>query len=161
MKYWVIINNEKLGPLTAEELAQIHICADTPVWRAGLADWKRAGELPELEAMVNLRPTPPPPVPRPRILYGPSVPGAPAAPDDSRNKTPMPDTYLAWSIIVTLLCCIPCGIAAIYFSAQVSSRYEGGDLKGAEKCSERAQLWIILSIVLGLITTPFLMLSML
>lgn len=161
MKYWVIINNEKLGPLTAEELGQMEICSDTPVWRPGMADWQRAADLPELEALLTRRSTPPPPVPQPRILYGSTVPGAPAAADDYRHQTPMPPTYLVWSIIATVLCCIPCGIAAIYFSAQVSSRYEGGDLKGAEKCSERAQLWIILSIVLGLISTPFLMLSML
>ena len=148
-KYWVIINDSKLGPLTIGELEQAKICPDTPVWRPGLAD-----------------PSPPPvapvpPVPRSRILYGSQVPGAPAPQSDPRNQEPMPPTYLAWSIIVTILCCIPCGIVAIYFSAQVSSRYESGDIKGALQASDRAQLWIILSFVLGLITTPFFMLTLL
>lgn len=166
-RYWVIIDDRKLGPLTIGELEQIHICADTPVWRPGLADWCRASQVPELHSLIYPAVPPPvvpspavPPVPSSRILYGAEVPGAPAQHGDPRYQGPMPPTYLVWSIIVTLLCCVPCGIAAIYFSAQVSSRYESGDLDGAVRASERAQLWIILSIVLGLIATPFLMLSL-
>lgn len=164
-KYWVIINDSKLGPLTIGELEQAKICPDTPVWRPGLADWCRASELPELQSILSHASPPPvapvPPVPRSRILYGSQVPSAPAPQSDPRNQEPMPPTYLAWSIIVTILCCIPCGIVAIYFSAQVSSRYESGDIKGALQASDRAQLWIILSFVLGLITTPFFMLTLL
>lgn len=163
-KYWVIIDDRKLGPLTIGELEQLTICSDTPVWRPGLADWCRASQVPELQSLISPTLPPPvapvPPVPSSRILYGSEVPGAPAQQGNPRYQGPMPPTYLVWSIIVTLLCCVPAGIAAIYFSAQVSSRYESGDLSGALRASERAQLWIILSIVLGLIATPFLMLSL-
>ncbi|MDE7024794.1 MAG: CD225/dispanin family protein [Paramuribaculum sp.] len=166
MKYWVIIDDRKIGPLSADELGHMRICPDTPVWRPGLADWCRASELQEISSYISHGAVPPPitpvpPMPNPRIMYSSQIPGAPAQRTDPRNQAPMPSTYLVWSIIVTLLCCVPCGVVAIYYSAQVSSRYETGDIKGAEQASERAQLWIILSIVLGLIATPFIMLSML
>lgn len=63
----------------------------------------------------------------------------------------MPQTYLVWSVVMTVLCCLPAGIAAIIFSSQVSSRYYAGDLDGAKRASERAQVWIIVSFVLGVL----------
>lgn len=63
----------------------------------------------------------------------------------------MPPTYLAWSVVMTVLCCLPTGIAAIIFSSQVSSKFYAGDMKGAMKASERAQIWIIVSFVLGIL----------
>ncbi|MDE5924867.1 MAG: CD225/dispanin family protein, partial [Muribaculaceae bacterium] len=63
----------------------------------------------------------------------------------------MPPTYLAWSIVVTLLCCIPAGIVAIIYSSQVSSKFYADDLAGARRASERAQIWIIVSFVTGVL----------
>lgn len=67
---------------------------------------------------------------------------------------PCPPTYLVWSIIVTIICCVPFGIAAIIFSAQVKQAYRNGNLAKAEKMSEWAQWMIILSIVFGLVALP-------
>ena len=63
----------------------------------------------------------------------------------------MPDNYLAWSVIVTILCCLIPGIIAIIFSASVSSKYYRGDLEGARRASRNAQIWCIISIVSGII----------
>lgn len=71
------------------------------------------------------------------------------------NCPKCPSTHLAWSIIVTLLCCIPLGVVAIIFSASVTPKYERGDYEGALKASERAEWFIILAIVIGLISAPF------
>ena len=65
-----------------------------------------------------------------------------------------PPTYLVWSIIVTVLCCLPFGVAAIICSAQVKQAYKRGNLRKAEKMSEAAQWCIILSIVFGLLWIP-------
>lgn len=65
-----------------------------------------------------------------------------------------PSNYLGWAIAVTLLCCMPLGVVAIIYAAGVNNKYDRGDVTGARKSSERAQLWIILSIVLGLIWIP-------
>lgn len=66
---------------------------------------------------------------------------------------PMPKTYMAWAIVATLLCCIPTGIVAIIYSSQVSNKYYSGDFEGARRSSERAEIWIIASIVAGVIFT--------
>ncbi|MDE6330487.1 MAG: CD225/dispanin family protein [Muribaculaceae bacterium] len=75
--------------------------------------------------------------------------GAPR--DSDATDREMPPTYLAWSIVVTLLCCIPAGIVAIIYSSQVSSKFYADDLAGARRASERAQIWIIVSFVTGVL----------
>lgn len=75
---------------------------------------------------------------------------------------PMPSTYLVWSVIMTVLCCLPAGIVAIIFSTQVSSKYYAGDIEGAKKASDRAQIWIIVAFVIGvLFNTLYLPLALL
>ena len=63
----------------------------------------------------------------------------------------MPPTYLAWSIAVTILCCLVGGIVAIVYSSQVSSRYIAGDYEGADYASRQARIWIIVSACVGLL----------
>ena len=67
------------------------------------------------------------------------------------NNEKMPPTYLVWSVVMTVLCCLPAGIAAIIFSCQVSSKFFAGDYAGAVKASQRAEIWIIVSFVLGVL----------
>lgn len=68
------------------------------------------------------------------------------------RREPMPPTYLVWSILATLCCCMPAGIAAIIFSASVSSKYYAADYEGAKRASRQAEIWIIVAIVAGIIT---------
>ena len=70
----------------------------------------------------------------------------------STQNAPMPPTYLAWSVVMTILCCTIPGIVAIIYSAQVSSKFYQGDLDGAARASRNAEIWIIVSFVLGVIT---------
>lgn len=71
--------------------------------------------------------------------------------------SPMPPTYMVWSVVMTVCCCFIPGIVAIVFSAQVSSKYYQGDLEGASKASRRAQIWIIVSFVLGVLSTSLML----
>lgn len=64
---------------------------------------------------------------------------------------PMPSTYLIWSVLITIFCCFIPGIVAIVFSSQVSSRYYAGDYEGARRASRNAEIWIIVSFVLGVL----------
>lgn len=73
----------------------------------------------------------------------------------NQQEEPCPPTYLVWGIVSTLLCCQIFGIISIVYGAQVSSKYHQGDIEGAKKYSERAALWSILSIVVGVVTMPF------
>ena len=53
-----------------------------------------------------------------------------------------PDSYLAWSILATLFCCLPFGIAAIVQSARVDGLWMSGDVAGAHESSRKALRWI-------------------
>lgn len=88
-----------------------------------------------------------PNIPAAEPVYHPQQPIANATVDTPKQ----PSSYLAWAIVVTLLCCLPAGVAAIIFSCRVNSKWARGEYDDAVRASNRAQLWIILSIVHGLI----------
>lgn len=67
-------------------------------------------------------------------------------------ERPMPRTYLLWAILSTIFCCFIPGVIAIIFSSLVSSRYYNGNYDGARKASRMAEIWIIASIVLGVVS---------
>ena len=67
----------------------------------------------------------------------------------------MPPTNLGWAIGSMLLCCIPLGIIAIIYSNKVSTSYYNGDYEAAERYSETSAWWCIATIVLGIISQPF------
>ncbi|MDE7402668.1 MAG: CD225/dispanin family protein [Muribaculaceae bacterium] len=73
-------------------------------------------------------------------------------PEANLNKRePMPPTYLLWAVLATICCCMPAGVVAIVFASSVSSRWFAGDIEGARKASRNAEIWIIVSIVLGIV----------
>lgn len=66
---------------------------------------------------------------------------------------PMPSSYLIWAILSTVLCCTIPGIVAIIYSSQVSSKYYSGEIEGSKRASRNAQIWIIVSFVLGVLSS--------
>lgn len=84
---------------------------------------------------------------------GPTSPTSPTGPTYMAiSKEGMPPTYLVWSVIMTILCCTIPGIVAIIYSAKVSSKFYQGDIEGARRASQNAEIWIIVSFVLGVIS---------
>lgn len=183
MEYWTIIDDRHAGPYSADELIGMGIKPDSPVWTSGLPDWVEASEIEELRIAMEMRDrqaqapvaTPeepaiaPEPIPEPVQEYPPRQPepqpmGANPCPQEAPRwewqqeatvpDEPCPPAYLAWSIIVTILCCQVLGIAAIICSAQTKQAYGRGNLAKAKKMSEWAQWLIILSIVFGLMGLP-------
>jgi heme/copper-type cytochrome/quinol oxidase subunit 2 len=71
-------------------------------------------------------------------------PGQPA------GGTPPPN-YLVWSILSTVLCCLPLGIVSIVFAAQVNGKWAAGDLAGAQESSRKAKQFAIWSAVAGIV----------
>lgn len=67
------------------------------------------------------------------------------------NGSKQPSSYLVWSIVITFLCNLLCGVVAIIYSLKVKSKLRAGNIEGAKRCSERAQWWIASSIVVGLV----------
>lgn len=89
--------------------------------------------------------------PQPGSPYGPQMQWAAGSPRPTNvpEGEKMPPSYLAWAIVMTVLCCLPAGVVAIIFASQVSSKFYSGDLEGARRSSRNAEIWIIVSFVLG------------
>lgn len=90
------------------------------------------------------RPLPPPPPP----------PSAPYVQPPARRES-KPPTYLGWSIAAIICCCLITGVIAVIYAARVTPCYDRGDYEGARKASERAELWLIISITAGIVALPF------
>ncbi len=127
-KIWIQRDGRQQGPFSLAELAGAGIEPRTPVWYQGLSDWTAACEAPLTAGLFYSTPV---------------------------QAPPCPPTYIAWAVVVTICCCLIGGIVAIIYSSQVTSRYAAHDYEGAVRASSRAELWIILSIVFGLVGTPF------
>lgn len=111
-----------------------------------------------------------PPIPQSQPVYAPydafSAPSTPqsmsgrqpemaTAPQPvapASQQTAMPPTYLVWSVLATVLCCTVPGIVAIIMSSKVSSKFYQGDIEGSQRASRNAEIWIIISFVLGVIS---------
>jgi hypothetical protein len=66
-------------------------------------------------------------------------PLSPYAP--ARMRVVGPPNHLVWAILATLLCCLPGGIVAIVYAAQVDSKFMAGDVAGAQYASDQAKMW--------------------
>lgn len=58
--------------------------------------------------------------------------------------------YLVFAILATVLCCLPPGIAAIVYAAQVNGKLQAGDIAGAQAASKNAKMWCWIAAGAGL-----------
>lgn len=58
--------------------------------------------------------------------------------------------YLVFAILATVLCCLPAGIPAIIYAAQVNGKLQAGDIAGAQAASNNAKMWCWIAFGLGL-----------
>ena len=127
------------GPCSVEELRKIGIRPDTKVWTASMADWTDAGQVAELAELFVA--TPPP--------VTPSV--ASAASTSTQNVTGMapakPDSWLAWSIVSAILCCLPLSIPAIVYAAKVDGLWHDQRYEEAIRAAKSAKQWTIASAI--------------
>ncbi len=63
---------------------------------------------------------------------------------------PRPKNWLVESILCTILCCQPFGIAGIVFASQVNSKYDTGDYEGSLRASKEAGKWTKVSFFVGI-----------
>jgi Interferon-induced transmembrane protein len=68
----------------------------------------------------------------------------------SQSQIPQPKNWLVESILVTIFCCLPFGIAGIVFASQVNSKYQTGDYTGALQASKEAGKWTKIGFWIGL-----------
>ena len=90
---------------------------------------------------------PPPPPPAPHASY---TPPPSSGPGYGAPVAPIPN-YLWQSIVVTLCCCLPFGVVAIIFAAQVNDKLRRGDVAGAMAASKNAKTWVIVGFACGLV----------
>lgn len=140
--YYLDANQQQKGPIPPSDFMRTGITKHTLLWKKGMAGWQAAGNIPELSAYFqSAAPTPPPPPNA--TATGPT--GASFNPPPSQK----PANYLIWSILTTVLCCLPLGIVGIIFSVKVDGLWSAGDYNGAIQAAERAKLCCIISAVVA------------
>ena len=88
--------------------------------------------------------SPPPPPPG---QYG----GYSGASGGGGTYAPNVPDYLVQSILVTIFCCLPFGIAAIVFAAQANSKKGAGDFGGALESANKAKTFCWIAAGIGLV----------
>jgi hypothetical protein len=165
MEIYIIVNKEQCGPYSLEQLSRMDITPDTPIWYEGLEKWVPAGESPIVREIFAHRPSDTASsrtagnVTFSQIRQQPTGDNATVS-ATATVRPAKPSTYLVGSILVTFFFNTILGLIAIFFSARVTSLYNEGNVESARHSSETAQLFIILSIVVGLVTIGFYLLLM-
>ncbi len=170
IQYFYTDGSQNFGPFSIDELKTKNITPETYVWHSELGDWKKAGTLNEFNGLFVSIPPPPPtitPPPPPTIT-------PPPPPIQNTNQAPAqvnftgtsenvldgginsslpqpPKTWLVESILVTLFCCLPFGIAGIVNASKVESAYNRGNYEEALRASKNAVKWTKIGFFGGLI----------
>lgn len=152
MYFYVDKNGKQAGPVNAEKLLANGVNEETLVWKAGMEQWLKAKNVPELKNIFNAPPIPP------QIPNGNnnsqsanstyvSVNGRQM---DSNGGLPQkPDSYLVWAIFSTICCCVPIGGYAIYCAIQVDNAYKAGNYSEAKSFADKAKTWSIVGAICG------------
>ncbi|MDQ6630479.1 MAG: CD225/dispanin family protein [Verrucomicrobiota bacterium] len=131
-------DKKEYGPVTVEQLRQWlsegRVNSQTLVWSEVGNNWKPLSAYPEISLT-----TPP--------LLSSSIP-----PLSVGGSSPHVPNYLIQAILCTLCCCLPFGVVAIIYAAQVNSKLESGDYQGALISSNNARLWCWIAFALGLVS---------
>lgn len=70
---------------------------------------------------------------------------------DASQQPVMPESYLVWTILATVLCCVPFGAVGIYFSTRVQRYWQMGQYADAADASKKAKMWAIIAAVTGIV----------
>lgn len=135
---------EPAAPVAAEVIEIVETEAEAPMEQEAACDAEPAQQPQPAQQPYA--------TPQMQTAYPQAAPAQAAA---MTQTEPCPPSYIAWSIIVTVLCCTIVGIPAIVFASMTKSAYYRGDLAKAKRYSEITQWFIIAAIVLGAVSWPF------
>lgn len=143
MKYSISRNGQVLGSYSEEEVRGYiqagRIVATDYALPEGGTQWVLVSQLQFSAAAPSAGSLPPP------------TPGQAMGAAAFGGRPEKPKNHLVGAILVTLFCCLPLGIAAIVFAAQVDSKYNSGDYAGATESSKKAAMFSWISFGLGLV----------
>lgn len=171
MKFYIVENQKPVGPFEVTQLVERGIKGSDLVWAEGMTDWAPAESVDEIrealyssysggrdaeaESGYNFKSEPEPPCPPVQPQFPPinqpysqqsapqpQYPNAPQQPYYG-NEIP-PKTWLAESILVTILCCLPFGVVGIIKASNVSSLWQAGRFEEARAASASAKKWTLI-----------------
>ena len=142
--YYVDSTGQQKGPIDVEDFLEYGIKKHTLIWQSGMQDWTEAGKVPEVvSALYQSREEVPPPPPQ--YASGSFIPSAP--------PVSKPDNLMLWSVLATVLCCLPLGIVAIVYSNKVDTLWSNRDYQGAIDAAKNAKTFCLISLGGGLIVS--------
>lgn len=133
--YYIDENEQQKGPVDIKALLQSGIKPETRIWYEGQNTWVSAIDVDELQEYFNSQN---------------NEDGVHVEYWDIYKK---PKNWMVLSILSTVLCCLPLGIAAIINSSKVDAAWNNNDYYGAEEHSHKAQMWCFISIFVGFIAS--------
>ncbi|MBR1800105.1 MAG: CD225/dispanin family protein [Bacteroidaceae bacterium] len=157
--FYLNSNNEQSGPVSPADFNRYGITETTMIWKQGMPNWMRAGQIPELSQYF--RPTPPQPAGGNN--YGGNSYGNGGSVNIGANnfsgnygggnqyRPAKPDNNMIWAVLSTLFCCLPAGVYSIIQASKVNGLYNSGQYNEAQQMADDAKKWAIISAVLGLI----------
>lgn len=139
------VDEKEYGPVSAEQvrqwIAEGRANSQTFVQGPESTEWKPLGLFPEFAGAFAAVPA--------------ASPGLPPSPVVSGGAPPYVPNYLIQAILCTICCCLPFGIAAIVFAAQVNSKLAAGDVAGALEASRKARMWCWIALAGGIVAGGF------
>ncbi|MBE2212332.1 MAG: CD225/dispanin family protein [Opitutaceae bacterium] len=147
MTYHLSRNGQPTGTCSKEDAiaryARGEILPTDLVWCEGMANWTPASQV------FGAATPPPAPAAAPSTATPPPAPQA--LPRPVMGDLGKPANNLVWAILTTLFCCLPAGVVAIVYAAQVDSKWTAGDRAGAESAAKNARMWSLISAGIGLV----------
>jgi len=162
--FYLNSNNEQVGPVSPNDFSRYGITETTMVWKQGMPNWMRAGQIPELAQYF--RPATPPPLVGGSSYGGnnggntygggsynggSNLSGNYGGNNLGGGRPVKPDNNMTWAVLSTLFCCIPFGIYSIIQASKVNGLYNSGNYAEAQRMADEAKKWAGVSAVLGLI----------
>ena len=77
-----------------------------------------------------------------------------STPSSSGASANIPN-YLVPAVLSTVFCCLPVGVVAIIFAAQVNSKIAAGDIAGATESSKKAKMFTFIAVGGGALAIIF------
>ena len=157
--FYIDSNNVQKGPVAGERLTEFGVTAETPVWCDGMSDWMPAETVNELKPLFQQ----PPWQQFGQQQYAGSQSyqqqpnyGSYQQPYNQNRQygynpqqpvPEKPDSWLAWSILCTIMCCLPLGVVGIVYAAQVDSLWNQGRFAEAMKSAKKAKTFTLIGVI--------------